>query len=102
MAASKHLWQPANDASYIRKTVGIQALFDVLRVLGRGDQTNQFDAVFHKNATVDFSNPLYQASGKGRVRIKNTLLLFGGLVSPTQLPEGDQAGYAEIQRLYAA
>lgn len=98
--AQKHLWQQATERSYIRKTVGIQALFDVLRFLGRQERVNDADKVLSCSSSVNFCDSFYQASGKGRVRIKNTLLLFGSLITDDELPEGDRTGYKDIQQRY--
>lgn len=100
--AEMHLWKHATKQSYIRKTVGIQALFDVLRFLGQQSRVDSADSVLSRSSRVDFSHSFYQASGKGRVRIKNTLLLLGGLITAEELPEGDRDGYLEIQHQYSS
>jgi DNA phosphorothioation-associated DGQHR protein 1 len=99
-SAANHLWVSATDASYARKTIGIQALFDVLRILGQKVRLDDADLVLRSGSAVDFANPFYQAGGKGRVRIKNTLLLFSGLIVESDLPDADRDGYREIQRRY--
>lgn len=99
-AAATHLWQAATSRSYIRKTIGIQALFDVLRFLGQHERLDDFDQVMRCSSRVDFSDSFYQASGKGRVRVKNTLLLFASLINNEELPEGDRSEYRQLQMRY--
>jgi DNA phosphorothioation-associated DGQHR protein 1 len=102
--AATHLFVNASTQSYINKTIGIQALFDLLAFLGKPIDAMSFkkrvDEIFAALEAVDFSNPFYQASGKGRVRVKYTLLFLAGLVSEEQLPDGDRQGYAEIRQLF--
>jgi len=85
--SSKELfWDKAPERSYIKKTVGVQALFDVLRILIQQDNDpSTFKRDFFtsklKNAEqVDFSDNFFQASGTGRGRIKNALGLCMGII----------------------
>ena len=85
-AANELFWSKSPIHSYICKTVGIQALFDILLVLAK-------DALAVKNFTfsffieklqaasdIDFSNEKFKnASGSGRLLIKNCLLMKLGL-----------------------
>jgi hypothetical protein len=76
-------WQkPA--PGFIRKTIGIQALFDVLGIL-LPEQLKSTDLT--KNAwrrhlepatRIDFTDRLFHASGSGRTRVKKALLLAMG------------------------
>jgi DNA phosphorothioation-associated DGQHR protein 1 len=85
-ACDKLLWSNARPDSFIMKTVGIQALFDVLRVLAPeaikgGDATVKF---FYQKlepaVEVDFSAVEFQkASGSGRSLIRRKLLAAIGL-----------------------
>ena len=85
-ACDKLLWSSAQPDSFIMKTVGIQALFDVLRVLAPeaikgGDATVKF---FYQKlepaVEVDFSAVEFRkASGSGRSLIRRKLLAAIGL-----------------------
>lgn len=103
-SVKERLWVSASETSYIRKTVGIQALFEVFRVIvdryGVEEAEKRISSILRASSSVDFSDPAYQASGKGRVRIKNTLLLYPALLSKDELPSGDAALYAEILKKY--
>jgi hypothetical protein len=99
-------WGRASERSYIRKTVGIQALFDVLRYVAQeaevGAIIDQVRPVLESSAPVDFADPFYQASGKGRVHVKNTILLFSGKISALDLPEQDRDQYLAVRSRYTA
>lgn len=103
-SAATHLFVTAGAHSYINKTIGIQALFDLLAFLGTPTEVialkSRANEIFTALESVDFSNSFYQASGKGRVRVKYTLLLLAGLVSEDQLPDSDRQGYVDIRRLF--
>lgn len=98
------LWDNATGRSYIRKTVGIQALFDLLRFLAQQSGSTiselQLNTVIGASSTVDFADPSFQASGKGRVRVKNTLLFLPGLISEQDLPGADRELYLELRERY--
>ena len=100
IAASQNLWQRSSDLSYIKKTIGIQALFDVLRFVAQEtafDQTLEVaTSVLESCASIDFSNAFYQASGRGRVRVKNTILLKAGRITSNQVSDSDREAYQEI------
>ncbi len=103
-SAKEHLFSRAASSSYINKTIGIQALFDLLISFGALDSVDELkfrsDKIFSKVALVDFSHPFYQASGKGRVRVKNTLFFIAGIIDEMALPESDRLGYLEIRRTF--
>lgn len=94
-SADTKLWAKAKTSSYIRWTIGLQALFDVLRAIltkfGFGSLVEKSADVLDASGNVDFSDSFYQASGKGRVRVKNTLLLYADLISADDIsgPERD-------------
>lgn len=102
--AQSKLWVQATERSYIRKTVGIQALFDVFRIcvgrFGTPLSKDRVEKTLSPSSKVDFSDAAYQASGKGRVLVKNTLLLYAGLIELRDLPPGDASLYSEIQQKY--
>jgi len=73
-------WNSAKEGSFIVKTVGIQALFDILRlniktILDEKDiQTKRFMAFLEPAAGIDFAGPQFRnASGSGRSTIKNAI-----------------------------
>ncbi|GAB3489788.1 hypothetical protein GCM10027341_00610 [Spirosoma knui] len=73
------LWRPAPATSYIIKTVGVLALFDLLkRILQDNPNETNFRRYIASVSHVDFTNNLYQASGVGRSRIRATLLMANG------------------------
>jgi len=80
-AVKSVFWLKTSYRSYIIKTVGIQALFDILKIM-LNDATNTEMDIADLNIKyftdkllnardVDFSNNFFQASGTGRGRIKN-------------------------------
>lgn len=73
------LLRKQGENSYLIKTVGIQALFDVLREMLKQNltyTTEHFNSGFNKFIDVNFGDNYFQASGLGRNRIKN-LFLYG-------------------------
>jgi DNA phosphorothioation-associated DGQHR protein 1 len=80
-AANKILWTDPNPDSLIRKTVGIQALFDLARILTREMVTQKdfrigrFEERLQPASHLDFADPFFQTSGTGRQRIRNCLEL---------------------------
>lgn len=101
-AANTTLWSRAFNNSYITKTVGIQALFDVLRLLmadfeaNKNISLNYFESVLAKVSEIDFSDQFFQASGKGRTRIKNSIAFKAGLIEKEKLPQDDLLDYLRI------
>ncbi|UPT67630.1 MAG: DNA phosphorothioation-associated DGQHR protein 1 [Sphingobacteriales bacterium JAD_PAG50586_3] len=100
-AANKALWSKASAKSYIVKTVGIQALFDILKmILAKNKsiepQALDFESYLSKVSDIDFSDKFYQASGIGRSRIKNTIGLKIGLIERDKIKRKDIQYYDEI------
>ncbi len=97
-------WKTRKDASYIAKTVGIQALFDVLRLISSDlsleAMTERARKVLEASSGVDFADPIYQASGKGRVRIKNTFLFLAEIITENDLPEADKDLYLQVRQKF--
>jgi DNA phosphorothioation-associated DGQHR protein 1 len=86
---------------FIRKTIGIQALFDVLAVL-LPEQLNSKDlkkeawrAHLQPAAKIDFTDRLFHASGSGRTQVKKALLLAIGRL---QIEEIDVSMRADFER----
>jgi hypothetical protein len=82
-AAKNIFWDKAKENSYIEKTVGIQALFDVLffildkyREKGKGNvNVETFEEILKGASSIDFSTEYFQqASGIGRVQIRKEIL----------------------------
>ncbi len=81
------VWKSAGAGSYLRKTVGVQALFDTLRelLLAQPVTSSSFgkDALvarFKSCSDLDPAGDKYQASGIGRSEIRRDLLSALGLM----------------------
>jgi DNA phosphorothioation-associated DGQHR protein 1 len=100
-AVNKVLWAKAGPESLIRKTVGLQALFDVARdVMGdMASKKNFREAEFEKTiqpaGRLDFTDSFFQTSGTGRQRIRNCLELSIGLKSINDI-KSDQGDYKRL------
>lgn len=101
--AESHLWSKANSRSFIIKTIGIQALFDILRFIAQehpmAEIPEKTDKWFEVASPVDFSDGVFQASNKGRVLVRNTILLLAGQIQVEEL--SDQQLYGELLTRYA-
>lgn len=80
IACEKTFWSKTTSDSYITKTVGVQALFDVLRtnissiVNTRDISVERFMKFLAPAASIDFRNDSFKnASGSGRTYIRKTL-----------------------------
>lgn len=78
-AAQKLLWKDQPAGTFITRTVGILALFDILRIgLERGrislekTETTALDLLAGA-AGIDFSDDIFHASGAGRIRIRQVI-----------------------------
>jgi DNA phosphorothioation-associated DGQHR protein 1 len=100
-AVDQTLWSSATTGSYIRKTVGIQALFDLSRPLLcdgvriRDLRVDRFAEVLKAAQQIDFSDTFYHASGASRTAIRKTLEYALGL--KTLVNEAND--YAEYRRI---
>jgi DNA phosphorothioation-associated DGQHR protein 1 len=88
-AAERVFWATANPDSFITKTVGIQALFDVLRKLatkaltGKDVSVNFFSGQLSPASNIDFSDASFRiASGSGRTQIRRAIETAIGLTGP--------------------
>ena len=101
-AVDRILWQDANPDSYIRKTVGIQALFEIVRslmgqmVTQKDFRVAQFEQRIKPARRVDFADRFFQSSGAGRQRIRNTLEVSLRLRQLTDIPPDQQADYRRL------
>lgn len=77
--ARELLWLNQPSKSFIIRTVGILALFDVLRdglitkKININDVRQSTELLFQPAKGIDFSDNFFHASGAGRVRIRNVL-----------------------------
>jgi DNA phosphorothioation-associated DGQHR protein 1 len=107
-AANEVLWRHAPANSYIIRTVGVQALFDILhRIAGEAIAAKTLRESYFVDrmrgaANVNFAADFFQASGKGRVRIKHALALAMGLESLDETPPADREQYATVVPAAAA
>ena len=96
------LWsRVTSDKSYIIKTVGVQASFDVLKMILKSNQNVQPENIDFKkyiipSVNIDFSDKFFQASGIGRSRIKNIIGLAAGLVEQAKLKKRDIPFFDDI------
>ena len=95
-AADEAFWKSAAKGSFITKTVGIQALLDILRklcsqaVLGKDIRSEYFAARLENASKVDFSNDAFrEASGSGRTRIRRFIEVHIGLLKVEDLKPDD-------------
>lgn len=103
-AIASILWQDAAPNSYIRKTVGVQALFDVSRPLLyeavqlKDLQIARFKSRLSPVARVDFSDPIFHASGTGRQYIRTSIELCLGLRELSSV-QRDQEQFRRVCKL---
>jgi DNA phosphorothioation-associated DGQHR protein 1 len=105
LAIDEVFWKVADENSYIYRTVGLQALFDVLRTLANPalsakDVSKQF-FIQHLPAAqaINFSDAFFvQASGKGRTRMRNAILIKIGRLQIDEI-DASPEDLAEYQRV---
>lgn len=74
------LWDEAPKGSYIVKTVGVLALFDLLRrILELDPNERYFKRYIETVRNADFNDNYFQASGVGRSRIRKVLFAANDL-----------------------
>jgi DNA phosphorothioation-associated DGQHR protein 1 len=104
LVVSSDFWPHASNKSYIKKTVGIQALFDVLCFLMKNFEQERkvsidyFKMNLSKAKDVDFSDVFFQASGIGKTRIKNIILFAADLKDQSDLPPDDLKDYKRLAK----
>jgi DNA phosphorothioation-associated DGQHR protein 1 len=88
-ASDKAFWEKATDESFIIRTVGVQALFDVLRKLvpkaldGRKVSVEFFLSQLSPASDIDFAGEKFRnASGSGRTEIRRAIDHAIGLADP--------------------
>ncbi|MFK4792205.1 DGQHR domain-containing protein [Sphingobium sp. ZW T5_29] len=95
--ADELFWRDADPKSFIRKTVGVQALFDIYREIVRpmleaGDMTEQaFRQQLAPAREIKFEHVRFQnASGSNRTAIRRIIRVNLGLIPKSELPAGDE------------
>lgn len=84
------LWDVAKENSIIVKTIGISALFDVLKtILQKDTSIRDFNKYIDKITNVDYTNNYFSLSGKGKSRLKRILKYKMELISKEDLQEND-------------
>lgn len=86
-ACQKILWNHASTGSFILKTVGIQAQFDILKkvankavFIDRKISVTYFESLLENAKSIDFSNEKFKnASGSGRKEIRDAIEVAIGL-----------------------
>lgn len=103
-AADKLFWKHATSDSYIRKTVGVQALFDIARqIMGERVAAKDFSvASFEKKlkpaAHIDFADRHFEASGRGRQWIRTSIELSIGVRKWDSVKPEDREAFQSICR----
>jgi len=93
------LWNDSNDNSYVKKTVGVQALFDVLKNILKKEsdiENINFYQYIHNLKGIDFGDKFFQSSGIGRSRIRNTINLRLDLLNFDRIKNNDKIYYTTI------
>lgn len=85
-ACESIFWKGAPNNSYITKTVGVQALLDVLKLVAkkanedRDISVTRFEGILESAANIDFASDAFRnASGAGRTSIKRAIAEACGL-----------------------
>jgi DNA phosphorothioation-associated DGQHR protein 1 len=94
-------WNDVSKKSYIIKTVGIQASFDILKIILLNESSKlptliDFNSYLTKARDLDFTDKFFQASGIGRNRIKNAIGIAIGLVDKNKIKKADLPYYDQI------
>jgi DNA phosphorothioation-associated DGQHR protein 1 len=102
--AKEFLWKGQPKGTFITRTVGVLALFDVLRdALKEGqldleDVRTSTQSLFENVAGINFSDDFFHASGAGRVRIRKIIKSLSGLQSADEGPVKDAVNRLVAQR----
>lgn len=98
--ADELFWQKP-EPGFIRKTIGIQALFDVMTLLlpnqlkSKNLTKDAWRGHLQPASAINFTDRLFHASGSGRTQVKKTLLLSMGRLSIDQI---DPSARADFER----
>lgn len=87
---NKILWSNAEQNSIINKTIGISALYDVLKSLLEKDKSiSDFDECIEKLVCIPYTDNYFSLSGKGKTRLKRVMKYHIGLITQQELKEED-------------
>ncbi len=111
------VWRGATQGSMLTRAVGVRALYfflgDLISASSLGGRLprsreelesmlarllNESERVFSLAAQVDFSNPFFEATGRGQTRIRNVLNVLAELKEVRALPGADQPEYRAVLR----
>jgi DNA phosphorothioation-associated DGQHR protein 1 len=104
LAVDRLLWNDIPRDSYIRKTVGIQALFDLAQAvmgssIGKKDfSQDEFERRLEPARGLNFADTFFQTSGTGRQRIRNCLELALGIKTLADLGPDRETYRRLVQR----
>ena len=84
------MWSNAEQNSIINKTIGISALYDVLKSLLEKDKSiSDFDECIEKLVCITYTDNYFSLSGKGKTRLKRVMKYHIGLITQQELKEED-------------
>lgn len=90
-AVNEKLWLNAHQKSVVTKTIGISALFDLLKAILKNNPTeNSFGSYIDRIADVQFDSDYFSLTGRGKTRLKRVLKYRVGLLPPDELKEDDR------------
>jgi DNA phosphorothioation-associated DGQHR protein 1 len=102
-ACADLFWNKKPDIGYIRKTVGVQALFEILRkispeIIASKDLSKEYlKKRLQPAAVIPFQDDFFQASGTGRQRIRNCIELCLALRQLNEIePESERPSYRRL------
>lgn len=101
---NEEIFKKANRSSFINKTIGIQALFAVLRNIlllkldiDKNISKDYFSEFIAKFSSIDFTDNFFTASGIGKSRIQNIILISIGFKSIDDIKnESDKNNYIRL------
>lgn len=80
LSVNNLLWVNAKPESIINKTIGISALFDLLKSILKQDKNClNFEEYITKITQIPYTDDYYSFSGKGRSRLKRVMKYLAGL-----------------------
>ncbi|WP_253256121.1 ParB N-terminal domain-containing protein [Formosa algae] len=85
-----------NSNSYLKKTIGIQALFDLLKEHLKVNKTFA-PIIIERISKIDFSDNYFQASGIGKTRIRNVIFILNNFKTLEDIKQ--ESDKTEIMRL---
>lgn len=101
VGVSQALWNK-DDPGFVRKTVGIQALFSVLKTIcpealeAKDISAEHFGNSLSRASHIDFKDDFFHASGAGKTRVKNVLELALGIKTLNDVSEDDRTKYGRL------